>query len=136
VTEPHEPQTISYPAESRASSRYAQEHMDPHVIVLFGATGDLARRKLLPGLAHLVVSDLAPEIRIVGTSLEDMDDAQFKEFARTAVEQFAHKELTAEQWDHFDDNLTYVPQSAGPGALAAAVRAAEQALGDDVRRLH
>ncbi len=136
VTESHEPQTISYPAEARATSRYAHERMDPHVIVLFGATGDLARRKLLPGLAHLVVSDLAPEIRIVGTSLEDLDDAQFKEFARTAVEQFAHKELTAEQWDHFDDNLTYVPQGAGPDALAAAVRAAEQALGDDVRRLH
>ncbi|WP_207210683.1 glucose-6-phosphate dehydrogenase [Nocardioides zhouii] len=110
--------------------------MDPHVIVLFGATGDLARRKLLPGLAHLVVSDLAPDIRIVGTSLEDMDDASFREFARTAIEQFGVHHLTAEQWDLFDDNLAYVPQSAGPEALAAAVARAEQALGEDVRRLH
>ena len=133
---PHAPQTISYPAEPRASSRYALEHMDPHVIVLFGATGDLARRKLLPGLAHLVVSDLAPDIRIVGTSLEDMDDAAFREFARTAIEQFGVHSLTAEQWDLFDDNLAYVPQSAGPDALAAAVARAEQALGEDVRRLH
>ena len=79
---PHQPQTISYPAESRSSSRYAQERIDPHVIVLFGATGDLARRKLLPGMAHLVLSELAPDIRIVGTSLEEMGDVEFREFAR------------------------------------------------------
>ncbi|SEB95876.1 glucose-6-phosphate 1-dehydrogenase [Nocardioides exalbidus] len=134
--EPYPAQSISYPAESRPSSRYAQEHLDPHVIVLFGACGDLARRKLLPGMAHLVLSDLAPDIRIVGTSLEDMSDEEFRGFARTAVEQFGHKQLTAEQWDLFDDNLTYVAQSAGPEALAAAVARAEQALGGDARRLH
>jgi glucose-6-phosphate 1-dehydrogenase len=139
VTEPaapHPPQTISYPAEARASSRYAKERIDPHVIVLFGATGDLSRRKLLPGMAHLVLSELAPDIRIIGTSLEEMDDAGFRAFAREAVEQFGLHDLTAEQWDTFDDNLAYVPQSAGPRALAEAVARAEQALGDDVRRLH
>ena len=122
---PPQPQTISYPAEPRASSRYSQERIDPHVIVLFGATGDLARRKLLPGMAHLVVSALAPDIRIVGTSLEEMGDVEFREFARTAIEEFGTHELTAEQWDKFDDNLAYVPQSAGPEALAAAVAQAE-----------
>jgi glucose-6-phosphate 1-dehydrogenase len=129
-------QTISYPAEPRSSSRYAQERVDPHVIVLFGATGDLARRKLLPGMAHLVLSDLAPDIRIVGTSLEEMDDAEFRAFACEAVEQFGLHELTPEQWDTFDDNLSYVPQSAGAEALAAAVARAEDALGEGVRRLH
>ncbi len=133
---PHQPQTISYPAEARVSSRYSQERIDPHVIVLFGATGDLARRKLLPGMAHLVVSELAPDIRIVGTSLEEMGDVEFREFARAAIEEFGTHKLTAEQWDKFDDNLAYVPQSAGPEALAAAVGQAERQLGDDVRRLH
>ena len=42
--------------------------------MLFGATGDLAKRKLLPGLAYLAESALAPDIRVVGTSLEDLDD--------------------------------------------------------------
>jgi glucose-6-phosphate 1-dehydrogenase len=133
---PHQPQTISYPAEPRTSSRYSQERIDPHVIVLFGATGDLARRRLLPGMAHLVVSELAPDIRIVGTSLEEMGDVEFREFARTAIEEFGTHNLTAEQWDKFDHNLAYVPQSAGPEALAAAVAQAERQLGSDVRRLH
>ncbi|MCW3044714.1 MAG: glucose-6-phosphate dehydrogenase, partial [Actinobacteria bacterium] len=42
----------------------------PHVLVLFGATGDLARRKLLPGLLHLIQAGLLPECQIVGTSLD------------------------------------------------------------------
>ncbi len=133
---PRPPQTISYPAESRVSSRYAAERIAPHVVVLFGATGDLARRKLIPGMAHLVLSELAPDIRIVGTSLEEMGDVEFREFARAAIEEFGTHQLTPEQWDTFDDNLAYVPQSAGPAALAAAVAQAERQLGADVRRLH
>ncbi|MBX3643147.1 MAG: hypothetical protein KF720_08770 [Rubrivivax sp.] len=43
--------------------RYAQ------VVLLFGATGDLARRKLLPGLYHLVTAGFIPGCRIVGVSL-------------------------------------------------------------------
>ena len=42
---------------------------DDHVIVMFGATGDLAKRKLLPGLFHLAEVGLMPErYRIVGTA--------------------------------------------------------------------
>ncbi|MDT5161522.1 MAG: glucose-6-phosphate 1-dehydrogenase [Mycobacterium sp.] len=36
--------------------------MDPHVVVLFGATGDLAKRKLIPGLAFLDQSEQTPNI--------------------------------------------------------------------------
>jgi glucose-6-phosphate 1-dehydrogenase len=134
---PQQPaQTISYPAVERRSSRGTVEPAAPHVIVLFGATGDLARRKLLPGVAHLVTSDLAPDIRVVGTSLEDYDDATFREFAKKAIDEFGSHPLTPEQWDKFDDNLVYIPQSAGPEALAQAVKGAEEQLGEDARRLH
>ncbi len=110
--------------------------MAPHVVVLFGATGDLARRKLLPGLTRLALSALTPDVEIVGTSLEDEDDESFRRFARHAVEEFGTHELSNEQWDSFAEKLHYVPQGAGPEALAQAVAAAEQRLGHDVRRLH
>ena len=48
-----DPQTIAWPARARARQRGAVEALPPHVIVLFGATGDLAKRKLLPGLGYL-----------------------------------------------------------------------------------
>jgi glucose-6-phosphate 1-dehydrogenase len=59
----------------------------PHVVVLFGASGDLARRKLIPGLLHLYEADLLHDCRIVGTSLDDLDTEQFVKLAREAVEQ-------------------------------------------------
>jgi glucose-6-phosphate 1-dehydrogenase len=49
--------------------------MDPHVIVLFGATGDLARRKLWPGMFHLYKAGLLPEeFRIIGSGRREPDD--------------------------------------------------------------
>jgi len=91
------------------------------VVLLFGATGDLARRKLIPGLAHLSLSALTPDIEVIGTSLEDLDDESFRAFARASLTEFSHRQLTPEQWELFSRRLCYVPQSAGPAGLAAAV---------------
>ena len=71
----------------------------PHVMVLFGATGDLARRKLLPGLFHLAQAGLLPECRIVGTSLDDLDDDGFRSYARGALDEFAHHGVPDDDWD-------------------------------------
>ena len=56
----------------------------PQVVVLIGATGDLSRRKLLPGLFHLSSSGFIPGCQIVGVSLDDGDTNWFREFARQA----------------------------------------------------
>ena len=109
--------------------RHGEEPLDPHVIVLFGATGDLAKRKLLPGLAYLDQSELAPDIQIIATSLEDLTDDEFRELAKTAIDSFGIHKLTSEQWADFAKIVTYVPQGDGPEALAAAVAEAENNLG-------
>ncbi|HET7474495.1 MAG TPA: glucose-6-phosphate dehydrogenase [Dermatophilaceae bacterium] len=106
------------------------------MIVLFGATGDLSKRKLIPGLAHLALSTLAPDIQIVGTSLEDLDTDGFRQLARVALDEFRHRMLTEEQVDSFLDKLAYVPQTRGAEGLAKAVAEAEARLGSDVRLLH
>jgi glucose-6-phosphate 1-dehydrogenase len=129
-------QTIAYPAAGARPRRRDVETLDPHVIVLFGATGDLAKRKLIPGLAYLEESALAPDIRVVATSLEDLTDEEFHRLAKEAVDTFGSRKLTDEQWANFASKVTYIPQSAGPQALAAAVAAAEAQLGPNVRRLH
>ncbi|OBK15886.1 glucose-6-phosphate dehydrogenase [Mycobacterium asiaticum] len=130
------PQTISYPAPDPRPRRHDAEHLDPHVIVLFGATGDLAKRKLLPGLAYLDQSELAPNIEIVATSLEDLSDDEFRELAKKAIDAFGTHKLNDEEWANFAKTITYVSQGAGPEALAQAVAKAEQNLGEGVRRLH
>jgi len=130
------PQTISYPAPGSRPYRHDEVAVDPHVVVLFGATGDLARRKLIPGLAYLDQSELAPHIEIVATSLEDISTDEFVKLAKAAIDDFGTHKLNKEQWGSFAQSVTYVPQSAGPEALAAAVATAEAKLGQGVRRLH
>jgi glucose-6-phosphate 1-dehydrogenase len=108
----------------------------PHVVVLVGATGDLARRKLLPGLFHLASSGFLPACRIIGVSLEDIDADAFRVLAREALTEFSHRKVTEEAWTVFAACLDYVPQSKGAPALRAAVLAAEQSFGVESRRLH
>jgi glucose-6-phosphate 1-dehydrogenase len=134
IDTPDSAQTIAYPADGARPHRRDTDALAPHVIVLFGATGDLAKRKLLPGMAYLVQSALAPEIRVVGTSLENLTDDEFRKLTKEAVDSFGTHKLTKEQWDSFASRISYVPQGAGPEALAAAVTAAEEQLGPEVRR--
>ena len=58
-------------------------------LLLFGATGDLAQRMLLPSLCALHSDGLlAPDLKIVGTARTEMSNAEFREFAREALEQY------------------------------------------------
>src|SRR4051794_1358351 len=100
-------QSIAYPAPGFRPSRREPEHLDPHVIVLFGACGDLSRRKLLPGLTHLALSALTPDVQVVATSLEDMDSESFRHFAHEAVAEFSTRPLNEEQWESFASKLRY-----------------------------
>ena len=115
---------------SRVGPRY------PQVVVLVGATGDLSRRKLLPGLFHLSSSGFIPGVRIIGVSLDDLDVDGFRTLARAALDRFSSRELGGAEWAAFSETLDYVPMSAGPAALKAAVEAAEASLGGESRRLH
>ncbi|MGB4779325.1 glucose-6-phosphate dehydrogenase [Microbacterium sp.] len=128
-------QTIAYPSRGAHGRRDAPE-AGPHVVVLVGATGDLSRRKLLCGLGFLAVSGLTAGIRVVGTSLDDLTDDEFRTFARESVDAVGARKLTDEQWQRFAPMLSYVPQSAGPEALAAKVAEVKQELGERARVLH
>ncbi len=109
---------------------------EPHLIVLFGATGDLARRKLLPGIMHLLQSGLVSDSRIIGVSLDKFDDEAFREFAETACREFSPRTFNEERWKAFAPKLSYVNVDDGAEALAKAATAHESALGGEPRRLH
>jgi glucose-6-phosphate 1-dehydrogenase len=108
----------------------------PQVVVLVGATGDLARRKLLPGLFHLTSAGFIPGCRIIGVSLDDLDADGFRRFARDALTEFSTRKVQETDWDAFSNCLQYVPLTAGAAALRAAVLAAEGSFKVESRRLH
>lgn len=108
----------------------------PQVVVLVGATGDLSRRKLLPGMYHLASAGFIPECRIIGVSLDDIDADAFRNIARDAVNEHSQRKLNDKDWQKFADKLDYVSLKAGPQALRAAVEKAEQSINAECRRLH
>src|SRR5215203_4413656 len=90
--------------------------LDPHVIVLFGASGDLAKRKLLPGLLHLHRAGLLPASRVIGTSLDDLGDDSFRELTAEACAEFASRSVTPDEMAAFIATLHFVPTTGGAGA--------------------
>ena len=108
----------------------------PQVVVLVGATGDLAKRKLLPGLFHLTSAGFIPDCRIIGVSLDNLDPDGFRQVARAALDEFATRKASPASWEAFANILDYVPLAAGAAALKAAVEKAEQSIGSESRRLH
>ena len=108
----------------------------PQVVVLVGATGDLAKRKLLPGLFHLTSAGFIPGCRIIGVSLDNLDTEGFRQLAHTALTDFSTRKFSDEGWDAFAKNLSYLPLSAGATALKAAVEEAERSFGGEAHRLH
>jgi glucose-6-phosphate 1-dehydrogenase len=113
------------------SARHGHAKPGPHVIVLFGATGDLAKRKLLPGLHHLFRAGLLPEhFRIIGSAPPDfaVSDAEFRTQAEAACNQFGNCKPD-ESWDAFADKLSFGAATPDdPSALVNAVEAAEKAI--------
>jgi glucose-6-phosphate 1-dehydrogenase len=108
----------------------------PHLVVLVGATGDLARRKLLPGLFHLSSAGFIPGCRIIGVSLDEIDAEGFRQVARAALGDYGTRKVTDADWASFAESLDYVPLTAGVGALKAAAEKAEQTFVGESRRLH
>lgn len=108
----------------------------PQAVVLVGATGDLSRRKLLPGLFHLSTAGFIPGCRIIGVSLDEIDAEGFRRIARKALDELSSRKVTEAGWNSFAEGLDYVSLGGGAGALRAAVLRAEQMLGGQNRRLH
>ena len=81
----------------------------PQTLVVFGASGDLARRKLLPALYDLAYEGLLPErYVIVGSGGSRLDDADFRERVRGGVEEFSRHRLDDGRWQAFARALSYV----------------------------
>ncbi|UCG13466.1 MAG: glucose-6-phosphate dehydrogenase [Deltaproteobacteria bacterium] len=82
--------------------------VDPCTIVIFGASGDLTARKLIPALYHLHLNDTLPDpVSIVGCARTPMGNEEFRERLRDAHMDGASVDLS--RWDEFAANLYYHP---------------------------
>ncbi len=108
----------------------------PQIVILFGATGDLSQRKLLPGLFHLARAGFLPNCFVIGVSLEDFAVDGFRALARQAIDRHHNRNPGMEGWPAFEASLDYVPLSAGAGELKAAVEKAALACNGQSQLVH
>jgi glucose-6-phosphate 1-dehydrogenase len=105
----------------------------PHdqVIVLFGATGDLARRKLLPGIFHLFEAGLMPErFALIGTARSSLSSEEFVELAHDAVCDSGRRPVGGDSWQRFAAAIDFASTGAGFGRLGTAIDGARAELRD------
>ncbi len=118
---------------AKGSPRVPQDQ----VIVLFGATGDLAKRKLLPGMFHLAQVGLMPErFRIIGAARKGIELEEFRELARESIQGSGRKTLDGEAWERFADSLRFAAVGDGFEPLGEAVSAAKGELDADAELLY
>jgi glucose-6-phosphate 1-dehydrogenase len=83
--------------------------LDPQAIVIFGASGDLTKRKLLPAFYHLFLRGLLPKgFAIVGYARTEWSDEEFRAHAHDGIQEFSPHAPGGEVWHDFSGHLSYL----------------------------
>jgi glucose-6-phosphate 1-dehydrogenase len=106
--------------------------VEPCSLVIFGASGDLTRRKLMPAIYNLLLDGmLPPHFAVVGTSRKDLRHEEFRTGMREGVEKYSRRPLDPSTWSAFEPRLFYHRGSITEAATYAGLKALlEQIEGD------
>ena len=112
----------------------------PTVVVIFGASGDLTARKLIPAVYNLSYDNLLPaDFHLVGYGRKAIADEEFRSLATDAIKEFSRRELNPEVWGRVAANTTYVAggydEPAAFERLAKHIDEIEKRLGREVQAL-
>jgi glucose-6-phosphate 1-dehydrogenase len=92
-------------------------------MVIFGASGDLTKRKLIPALYNLAESDLLPEeFAVVGVARTGMTTDEFRQKMSREIREFATGQVEPGRWDRFVQRLHYLPGDVGDPNTYQALR--------------
>src|SRR5262245_49764577 len=87
----------------------ANRQADPCVMVIFGASGDLTKRKLIPALCNLASAKLlTDQFAIIGFAYNDLTTETFRKQLSDEIKQFASSPVPADQWEWFLKRIYYV----------------------------
>jgi glucose-6-phosphate 1-dehydrogenase len=111
----------------------------PTVFVLFGATGDLAKRMVLPAFYRLAVEGLLPkQWLLVGNGRGDLSHYDFRDHVHDVLVEFGPQPEGAD-WDAFSERLRFAGggfEKSDPGSLLDVLKEARDQLGDDAQLIH
>jgi glucose-6-phosphate 1-dehydrogenase len=82
--------------------------MDDATLVVFGATGDMARRLLFPALYQLEQARLLSRLKVIAYARRDWDDLKIREVIKEGIEELAGIDISSTTWERFARRVTYV----------------------------
>src|SRR6266498_799764 len=86
----------------------------PCIMVIFGAAGDLTKRKLIPALYNLKKSNLLSDnFAVIGVARAELDTAEFRSRLRDDMNEFATEEIDSQSWDWLAERLYYISGDFG-----------------------
>jgi glucose-6-phosphate 1-dehydrogenase len=115
---------VSVPVTAHAPGVAARVRAEPCTLVIFGATGDLTRRKLLPALYYLAKEELLPDrFTLLGVGREEMSDESFVGRMREAlgIADEVHDGVDEQAWTRLSQSMRYVAGDLADAALYAGV---------------
>ena len=102
ITTPIEPSPIITESTKSALA-------EPCTLIIFGASGDLTRRKLLPAVYNLLLDGLLPEnYAVLGLGRKSLTDDEFGNIARDGIEKFSRQRMDVDKWKDFQNRLFYM----------------------------
>ncbi|MGJ8652896.1 MAG: glucose-6-phosphate dehydrogenase [Opitutaceae bacterium] len=112
----------------------------PTVMVIFGASGDLTARKLVPAIFNLGIDNLLPgEFHLIGFGRKPIEDDNFREIMDGAIDEHSRRPLNKEIWERVRQNMVYhdggYDDLEAFKTLAERINKIEKGLGRDVQRL-
>jgi glucose-6-phosphate 1-dehydrogenase len=125
--------------ENPLTAGLERQPVAPTTLVIFGATGDLARRKLLPALYNLAHEGALPErFHLIGVSRKDKEDADYRSECEQAIRRFSRRTPDEAVLSGLLDNVRYVPGTFDDESvyseLGTALDAFEQEAGEPLNR--
>ena len=91
------------------SQTATNSRVGPTIVTIFGANGDLTKRKLIPALYNLFLDKATPDrLLIIGTARSG-DDQTFRDNMKTAITQFSRQKLDEEVWKDFSSRMVFIP---------------------------
>jgi glucose-6-phosphate 1-dehydrogenase len=118
-----------------------QRTPDPCALVIFGASGDLTRRKLFPALYSLALRGLLPkQFGVVGVARSEESDDEFRERMKHAVQEFGRDKFRAETWNWLAEGMHYISadfsDDAGQDRVVQALNELDEQRGTAGNRVY
>jgi glucose-6-phosphate 1-dehydrogenase len=120
--------TMPEPTVANGTSAELKRGAQPCTLVIFGGSGDLARRKLMPALYNLLLDGALPDVAVLGVGRKPLSDDEFRATARDSVAAYSRQALDEAKWAEFERRLSYTTGEIEDAETYQRIRNRAQAI--------